>query len=277
MARFRSKILVCSTSPANPILRTDILFDAAHVESDRSAVDQYLNRLSSINILTPNPSEFDPLQAQLVLLGVVAAVESFFRTLLRRLITIDQECQKCAEDQAVTYGAAIHLSKEMMPEALLERFTFVSKKSLEDALRKIVGVKENFPPDLVATFEDYAAVCQLRHCAVHRFGKLGVNNAIILGLTSHKSNLEKPLVFTYSELQNAIAISTSVVKTTNNFLFNEVLSRLPAATWSSKWRKDKRVFLQYYQLFAETSSTAGIAPARDAYVLFQQELSRHST
>ena len=273
MATFRSKLSVCR-SPANPALPTATLFDLSHVESSHSAVDQYLTRLTSINLLTPAPAAFNPLQAQLVLLGVVAAVESYFRTLLRRLITLDADCQKCTEEQVVPFGAAMHLSKPMMPEALLERVTFVSETSLVEAIRQFVGLKGNLPPDLLTTFKDYAAVCQLRHCAVHRFGKLGVKNAIYLGLSEHKPILEKPLVLTYLALQNAIAISTGVVKTTNNFLFNEVLSRLPSTTWTKKWGKDKAVFMRYYDLFADTVSSTKAAPARDVYALFQDQRSK---
>lgn len=102
MATFRSKLSVCR-SPVNPTLVTASLFDVAHVEPNQSAIDQYLTRLASINRLTPPPTAFDPLQAQLILLGVVAAVESYFRTVLRRLITLDAECQFCTEDQAVAF------------------------------------------------------------------------------------------------------------------------------------------------------------------------------
>jgi hypothetical protein len=270
---FRSKLSVCM-SPMNPTLPTATLFDIAHVESNQSAIDQYLARLQSINVLAPSPAAFDPLQAQLVLLGVVAAVESYFRTLLRRLITLDAECQKCTEDQAVTYGAAMHLSKSMMPEALLERVTFVSEASLVDAIRQFVGVKGNLPPDVEATFKDYAAVCHLRHCAVHRFGKLGVKNAIFLGLKAHKPSLEKPLLLTYPALQSAIAIATGVVKTTNNFLFNEVISRLPPTTWTTRWGKDRAGFLPYYRLFADTVSPTKSAPARDVYSKLQDQRSK---
>ncbi len=270
MATFRSKLQVCRAQ-ANPQLVTAALFDVNHIESKQSAIDQYLARLASINLLTPNPSEFDPLQAQLILLGVVAAVESYFRTLLRRLITLDAECQICSEDQPVTFGAAMHLSKTMLPEALLERVTFVSESSLTDAIRQFVGIKGNLPADLVTTFRDYATVCQLRHCAVHRFGKLGVKNAIFLGLNAHKPGLEKPLLLTYSSLQDAIAISTGVVKTTNNYLFNEVLSRMPSAIWAKTWGKDKLTFLRYYELFADTVSSTKAIPARDLYTLFQAQ------
>jgi hypothetical protein len=269
-AAFRSKLAVC-TSQVNPKFTTADLFDVDRVESIESPIDQFSIRLRAINKLSPGPSAFDPLQAQLVLLGVVAAVESYFRTLLRRLITLDPACQECTEEQAVTYGAAMHLSKPMMPEAMLERVTFVSEKSLVDAIKEFVGVKGNLPPELIATIKDYARVCHLRHCAVHRFGKLGVRNAIFFGLKEHRPSLEKPLVLNYAALQNAIAIATGVVKTTNNFLFNEVLSRLSGPTWSGTFRKDKRLFLRYYELFADTVSSTKASPPRSVYDLFQNQ------
>ena len=273
MTVFRSKLAVC-TSPANPAFTTADLFDVGHVESVESPVDQYLIRLRAINRLSPHPTDFDPLQAQLVLLGVVAAVESFFRTLLRRLIALDPICQKCTENQAVTYGAAMHLSKSMMPESMLERVSFVSEKSLTDAIKEYIGVKGPLPPDLIATIRDYERVCHLRHCAVHRFGKLGVKNAIFLGLNEHRPSLEKPLVLSYVALQNAIAIATGVVKTTNNFLFNEVLSRLPEATWTGTFRRDKRYFSPYYSLFADTDSSTKADSLRSVYDLLQDQRSK---
>lgn len=269
-ATFRSKLAVCK-SQVNPKFTTAELFDINHVESVESPLDQFLIRLRAINKLSPEPAAFDPLQAQLVLLGVVAAVESYFRTLLRRLITLDSVCQECTEEQAVTYGAAMHLSKPMMPEAMLERVTFVSEKSLIDAIREFVGVKGNLPSELIATIKDYERVCHLRHCAVHRFGKLGVKNAIFFGLKEHRPSLEKPLVLNYAALQNAIAIATGVVKTTNNFLFNEVLSRLPESTWTGSFRRDKRSFLPYYELFADTVSSTRADSTRVVYDLFQDQ------
>lgn len=76
MSTFRSKLAVCTT-PVNPKFTTADLFDTAHVEPKQSPIDQYTHRLYAINTLAPKPSSYNPLQAQLVLLGVVAAVESY--------------------------------------------------------------------------------------------------------------------------------------------------------------------------------------------------------
>lgn len=62
-------------------------------------------------------------------------------------------------------------------------------------------------------------VCQLRHCIVHRFGFLGSNNAITLGLATHKNYLEKPLVISFSHLNEMVQVCENTVKLINNFLF----------------------------------------------------------
>ncbi|KAF0162593.1 MAG: hypothetical protein FD157_3824 [Rhodocyclaceae bacterium] len=273
-AIFRCKLTVC-VAPVSPILHTHLLFNAAYRESTESAIDEFLTRLQSINRLSPHPNTFDPLQGQLVLLGVIAAVESYLRTLFRRLIAIDFICQESVQRRDVSFGAAIHLSKEMLPEAILERISFITRSSIEETLRELLAIRGKVPSELDLAIEDYARVCQLRHCAVHRFGKLGVSNAIFLGLSDHKELLEKPLQLNYSALQNAIGISTGLVKTINNFLFNEVLSRLPPSCWTGKYRSDKRLFLAYYALFADTVSSIGAtAEIRQLYDQFMYQRAR---
>src|SRR5579872_7095303 len=238
---FRSRLVV-SVAPVNPSLLTHTLFDSTHRESRESPISEFLSRLQILNRLAPQPVGFDPFQGQLVLLGVVAAVESYLRMQFRRVIDLDATSQNQVHDQDVSYGAALFLKKELLPEAILERIAFVSEKSITSALRDLLGVKGNMPPDLSVAITDYARICQLRHCAVHRFGKLGAKNAYNLGFADHSSLLEKPLKLNYVALQNAIAISTGLVKSINNFLFNEILCRVPDSAWSGDYRRDRVLF-----------------------------------
>lgn len=94
MAKVFLSNLLISAAPANPTLNTQHLFEANHKESIDSPIDQFFLRIYAINKLSPHPNNFDPLQGQLVLLGVIAAVESYFRTLFRRLIIQDNLCQE---------------------------------------------------------------------------------------------------------------------------------------------------------------------------------------
>lgn len=265
---FRSRILV-SVAQANPVLATHTLFDAAHKESVDSPIDEFLKRLQSVNRLAPQPLNFDAFQGQLVLLGAVAAVESYLRTIFRRLISLDAASQSRVQDQDVSYGAALYLSKELMPEAILERIAFVSEKSIVDALRQLLAISGSMPPDIDAAIADYVRICQLRHCAVHRFGKLGVKNAISLGLADHRNLLEKPLKLDYAALQNAIAIATGLVKTLNNFLFNEMICRVPQAKWTGVYAADKMLFKSYYNLFSDKVSVRRTLPPSAVYKQFR--------
>lgn len=269
-AQFRSKLRVC-VAPVNPALRTHELFDVHYKEPLDSPISEFLRRLQLINTLAPRPVGFDPLQGQLVLLGAIAAVESYIRTLFRRLIAVDEVCRESVHKHDVSFGAAIHLSKDMMPEAILERISFISRASIVDAVRDLLAVRGNLPAEVLVAIDDYARICQLRHCAVHRFGKLGVSNAIALGLSDHTRLLEKPLKLDYAALQNAIGVCTGFVKSLNNFLFNEMLSRIPSDAWSGVYGKDKGLFLRYYNLFADKVSTNKSAQPNRLYRELQKQ------
>lgn len=270
---FRCKLII-SYSPVNPVLNTQQMFDPHYREPDGSPIDEFLLRLQTINKLAPQPGNFDSYQGQLVLLGLIAAVESYFRTLFRKLIDFDADCQAKVQRESVSYGAAVHLTKELLPEALLERVTFISRTNIVDALKDLLAVRGALPPELDLAINDYVRVCQLRHCAVHRFGKLGVSNALSLGIENHKSLLEKPLKFDYAALQNTIAISTGLVKTINNFLFNEMISRIPENKWTGKYANDKKLFMDYYKLFSDKVSSNRSAQPKLLYNQFINERSQ---
>lgn len=270
MKIFRTKLTIC-VAAASPALDTHSLFDSSYREPKISAIDEFSVRVRALNILAPRPDKFDPFQGQLVLLGVIAAVESYLRTLFRRLIYFDPGCQDAVQKRDVTYGAAIHLEPELLPEALLERISFISKENIEKAMKELLGLQGALPPDVVTATESYVRICQLRHCAVHRFGKLGASNAISLGLSMHGALMEKPLRLDYTALQSAIAICAGFVKSLNNFLFNAVLSRVPEGEWSGTYQVDRSNFVAYYMLFADKQSAIKSPPPKSVYLLFLKQ------
>jgi len=271
---FRSTIAI-SAAPANPPLSTHKLFDSSYVEFTGSPVDEFTIRIRTVNKLSPQPASFDAYQGQLVLLGTVAAVESFLRAVFRRAISIDPICQEKASKKDVSYAAALHLTVDLLPEALLERISFTSFDNIEKALKELLGVSGELPADVKSVIDDYVKVCHLRHCAVHRFGKLGASNAVHLGLLEHKVLLEKPLILDYIALQNAIAIATAFVRTLNGFLFNVLISRLPDGYFSGSYGTDRGRFLVYYRMFADRASSSKSAAPRFIYADFQKERAKH--
>lgn len=274
-AQFKFTLVTCVV-PAAPALTTHELFDNSHTEPSSSPINQFMERLHSINMLSPDPVNYNPLQAQLVLLGVIAAVESYLRTLFRKVISLDEKSQHASYKRDMSFGAALHLHRDMMPEAMLERISFISKESIKDSIKDCLGIKGHTPTELTAAIDEYVKICHLRHCAVHRFGRLGASNAFALGLQSHRELVEKPLHLDYLSLQTAIAICTNLVKTINNYIFNELLSRLPDHTWQGIYSKDKKLFKEYYDIFADSVSSSGSTiPMKELYEELKRQRQRY--
>lgn len=269
--KFRAALISTRTA-AIPQLQTELLFDVDHCDPLGSPLDEFLGRMSEINKLSPHPDKFNVYQGQLLLLGAVAAVESFIRTIFRKIIMIDPESQARVHQKDIAYGAALHMSSDLLPEALLERVSFVGRGAIIDALRDILGVRGNIPDELDQAMQAYMRICQLRHCAVHRFGKLGAKNAIALGLEAHKELIEKPLRFNYASLQISVAVATAMAKVLNNFLFNEILSRVPAENWTGDYSRDGLIFDRYYNLFSDRTSYSKTPSPSDLYVQFYSQL-----
>src|SRR5690606_25132686 len=127
-----------------------------------------------------------------------------------------------------SFGAALHLDAQMLPEAVLEEYSFASAKNIKDAIRELSGIKGHLPPDVEAALLETQKICEMRHCCVHRFGKLGAKNAIKLRLGTHRSMLEKPLRLDRLALELVGASLRSFVKTINNFVFGALMERTVA-------------------------------------------------
>jgi len=264
---FQAK-LTLTHSGAMPDLLTNSLFDAAFRDSEQSAIDDFTQRIAELNKVVPAPSGLTPDHAQLFMLGVVAAVESYIRKIIRICVLNDEQCRASAHEEQISFAAALHLDGSLLPEALLEKYAFSSRKSIEDVLKEIVGYKGAFPEELQFSLERYSQVCQLRHCAVHRFGRLGSRNAVTLGIASHKELIEKPLSLDYANLQKIMQICACFVSVLNNFLFNEILRRVDVGLWTGAYRTDKKIFSKLYKIFADTLSMRASVPERDLYGQF---------
>ena len=213
----------------------------------------------------------------LILLGYVSAVESYLRG-------NDQASdrhrrpfeKKRAKQNKIAYGAVTAHKEDMamLPEALLERFSFAGTDNVIRTFREFLGFKGDPPLELKEVLRQYSCVCQLRHCVVHRFGRLGSNNAIELGLADHRESIEKPLQLDYAELQNILLVCTNTVKVVNSFLFETVMARSGGnelGSWSWDAKQDEPLFQKYYDLFFSALEPAENAPsAKTAYKEFKK-------
>lgn len=238
-------------------------FHADHDDSDVSPIDQFIDNAVSLNKMWVGKEDDAFLERELgmlLILGYVSAVEGFFRTLIRRIVTIDPYSQLHCETFTLTYAAARHQRQDLLPEALLEEVVFSGQKQILANLQKFLSFNLNGNKPFEDLFTRYNAICELRHCCVHRFGKLGTKNAVELGLESHKKYLEKPILLTRANMESIVDLLFVLVKSLNNEAFRFVLnraatSRLKGAQavglgWTWNKARDRKLYSAYYAIFA---------------------------
>ena len=256
------------------MIDTTSLFDATHSDPKMSPIDQLIQNTNKVNLLYLGVSPVSQEMGTLVLLGYVSAVESFIRALVRGLINVDAPSQLAASHKLVTFGAALHHARDLLPEALLEDYSLAKPDRVAEVFKDfadIRGIKGTPPAALKPHLENFGRICELRHCCVHRFGKLGVKNALELGLHRHSAVLEKPLKLNDQNLEDISFALRNFAKALNNYIFEFVMKRstqsdFAGPRWEWMWSKDKKRFSSYYELF---SSSLDAVPSKDAKAIYE--------
>jgi hypothetical protein len=265
---------ITSSTPVVP-LDTSILFTEDYVGLGLSPIDQYYENNKSLNLICSSVTPSQEM-ASIILLGFMSAVESYLRAVFRGIISIDTYAQKLVENMDITYAAAIHHEGDRLPDALLEGISMASPDNIKSSLKQFLGIKGPLPRDVDIVLSEFSKVCELRHCCVHRFGRLGAKNAVKLGLTNHSKFLDKPINLTGSQVEGISASLRSLVNTINRFLFESLLDRMSKnkgdngvpiydISWQWNYTKDKKRFLKYYNLFATSKDVTLSPPAKEIY------------
>ena len=276
-SRSRSPVLIIEkVSSAAEKIQTDKYFEKApHTENLVSPIDAYWENIKDINKLLSLDLKKHSSLGLLVLLGYVSAVESYFRQLFRSIIFMDQGAKETCYSQPLNYGAALTQinSPELLPEALLEGCSFASQKTIISAIKNFLGLTGNPPNELTTSLNAFEQICQLRHCAAHRFGRLGSHNAIALGLDTHSDKIEAPLKLNSEDLDQIAAVCINVVKVSNNVLFDRLLLRTvkeQLIDWKWDFIEDRKSFQDYYKLFySEKFSSKEDHSLKDVYRKFK--------
>lgn len=258
---------------------TTSLFDPTTGQSELSPYDQFLHNTLQLNRHWTGLAEFQELTAELgilLLLGYVSAVEGYMRALIRRLINCDPFTQNNCESLQLAYGAVLHHNSESLSDALLEETVFSSGPSITSALNKFVGFS-GLSTNTKTLVNQYDSICQLRHCCVHRFGRLGAKNATALGLSTHGKFLERPVMIKKADIDDIADLMFALVKSINNEVFGFVLKRSATASingsvgvgWTWNIRKDKKRFKDYYSIFASINDATPSPSEKDTYNKFR--------
>ncbi|QQO72611.1 hypothetical protein [Morganella morganii] len=255
---------------ATSSIKSLTFFDDSYSEPEKSPIDIFHDKKTSnikllgaglfstekqqfFSLATSLNSEWYQL-ANLVILGLVSSVETYFRSIIRKLLIIDEHSKRHSYSSTVTYGAALHHQKTLLPEALLENASFTSSSNIVKSLNAFLDINlggYSKIPSLNSAFFDYDTVCNLRHCVVHRSGHLGSNNALSLGLDEYCKFLEKPISVDFHGIQEIAVVCDTLVKEINDKLFLDTMSRtVKKFDWSGDLRKDKNLFKPYFDLFS---------------------------
>ncbi|TDR38423.1 hypothetical protein DFR29_12195 [Tahibacter aquaticus] len=267
-------------------LDTCTVFQISHDDSMLSPIDQFITNTLPLNLMWAKrgPTErFERFEGVLLVLGYVSAVESYMRALIRRVLVVDEIAKEKCHSLTVSYAAAQVHGSDMLPEALLEEHAFSGAKGITSGLIKFLGVDVAPDKALVDLIDQYGDVCEIRHCCVHRFGKLGTKNAVELGLESHRALIEKPVELGRSSIEVIASVLATLVKSINNHVMAAVLNR---SVWpsrngsSSPWtwieRKDWSLYRSYYAIFASTKEASPSATCAVMYRLFKNEFKQRS-
>jgi len=202
----------------------------------------------------------NPRFLNLILLGYISSVEAYFRQLIRNLVNLDQYVKQNCELQPINYGTTYYQTCDMFPESLMDGTTFIKSDNIKNECNKLLGVSIQVTKksSLEVAFKDFDSICQLRHCIVHRFGKIGVNNIIKLGIHKEdfKDCIEKPITMNFNAIQKASKITVNIVRELNQTIWTHVMKRLQNSeppTWTWDLRSDKSQFRKYLNVFYESS------------------------
>lgn len=271
-------------------LDATLLFPSTALSTSISPVDRFIensNRLSVIYANSPFREAFTPELGAVLLLGHVSAVESYLRGVVRGLVLVDEHTEFLASPKELSYFAASHHARDLLPEALLESISFSNAATVSFTLKEFCGItgmgNGNFPKELKPVFDKYSDICQLRHCCVHRFGLLGASNAHKLGLPKGSPQIEKPLSLTIDMLEDISSILQKFVLSLNAYIYRDVLERTFSrsslntldisehqydAKWALDFAQDEERFAQYHSLFAVTAVNPPSPSLRDSYDAF---------
>jgi hypothetical protein len=273
---------LCKLEAITLPLDTSTKFNAQREDHELSPIDLFLTNTTELNKLIG--SNYSPILGNLLLLGYVSAAESYIRALIRRLINCDEYISSLVSEKTVSFAAALHHKKEILPEALLEEFSLASPYNVFETLKDLIGMKGHRPASLIPPSEEFKKVCELRHCCVHRFGKLGSKNAIRLGMIEHIEHLEKPILLSQSDIESIAFIVENFVRSINNYVYKFILERSAKnkndadggrpfyeTEWTWDFTNDKDRFNNYYNIFFTSVDLVKSMPSELSYKKFSDE------
>lgn len=209
-----------------------LTLDASLFEPDNNAnpIDVYLARISETLLYgTAERLSGNDFIGRLLLLGIVSAAESYFRSILSIAMELCPVAQAGAHDKTINLGGLLWHGKTGFSRSAFDNSSFASSKELKRAAKDFVGF-ELTPADFQDVLADFDKVCHLRHGIVHGDGLLPGRNAVQLDIPRFSAPVR--ITIRYSHLQDIAASVSALI-----LLFNRKLFELLCQRWAIEWRR----------------------------------------
>lgn len=226
--------------------------DYIKVESlTRSSIDKfYFKRDKILLACDPVFAVDNPTVTPLFLVGLISLVENYYRDIISSLLKICPLSKKASAEKTVNL-ASIWFGSNNLEKGALENISFSDSRNIQKNLKTIFNINVDDKSNSVsAPLFEFSRLCELRHAIVHSAGELSGKNAIKLNLPNSKNSVQVSV--SYSSLQEAADVCTSLVCSSNLELFNHMARR-----WLHDWPKlpgfdDKelnKTFNQMWEVF----------------------------
>jgi hypothetical protein len=234
-------------------------------EAARSPIDNFYQNIASLIPLgTAEALQANQAFGKVLLLGIVAATEHYFRACLAGLLHVCPIAHQHSASLSLSFGAIDYYAPRDLGLALLEHVSLATAGEVQKQAQRLVGIDASKNLSTRAALDEYEKLCQLRHAAVHSVGHLGHQNLRDLGvvLTSGRLGLKVE----YSGFQIAADVCQNVVRSYNRFVFRQTVEKwIGRKVIRGTWLEDRERFSPLYRLFYSAHDAEGPSIAFSAY------------
>lgn len=188
----------------------------------------------------------DPVLGHLVFLGLVSAVEAYFRTLLSRLSRSCPICRDHSSNLMVPLGAIDHYGYDEVSLGVLEHVSFATDGEIKKRTKALADIDISADQgELLDLLDTYKKLCQLRHVSVHARGILGSGAAKELGLEPGINRLN----IDFQSVHEIAGVCASLVSVYNRVLLEKLVRRLQSKIATGMRRPNaERLVVNYMRL-----------------------------
>lgn len=253
---------VSSPETPNPIYPDTFLRKARRKLG--SPIDEYY-LLAQELVLTGTDDQLTrhPGLGRLILLGLVAGVDTYFHRIIAGAVRVCPLCWDRAASHQVALGALEYYGPDDISLGLVEQSSFATRGEVLKWSKKLLNMTWERSDSLGVAMDTFGQVCEMRHAAVHA-GILSSGSARTLGTsTGHRHEL----ALEWQQIQDTAGACHTVVRAYNRALLRGIVhSWVAQHLLTGDWKVDKPLVDPLFKLFHAKQDPHGIV---SSYAFFQ--------